>query len=176
MYRGDAADKISGMRKETLTAALRNPEELILIFRIAGFLTALPMRLKRKGIEELVEAITPRASRPVKSPLTLDRIEYLCQRILRIFQRHRYDYSCLKRSLLLYHFLRYYRVPVSICFGVRWAGENLTGHSWLVLDGEPYLEPEGKPGQFTHFFTLPREAGAGEASEDHPSLEDIPFD
>ncbi|MEN8209899.1 MAG: lasso peptide biosynthesis B2 protein, partial [Candidatus Fermentibacteria bacterium] len=117
----------------------------------------------------------------IRSPLTLDRVVYLCERVLRIFQRHRYKYSCLKRSLLLYHFLRYYQVSVVINFGVKWMDAGLTGHSWLTLDEAPYLEPPGKPDLFTHFFSLPGDPDDLPDREepqaaDSPSLEDVSFD
>jgi len=67
----------------------------------------------------------------------------------RIFQRYG---KCLLRSLILFRFLRRQGWPVEIHFGVRKTGPadagnpdagnsgDITGHSWLVLDGEPFLE------------------------------------
>ena len=169
------------MRIQTLLAALKNPAELLLIVRITGFLAALPVLIRVKSIQGVVRAITPEKGCAVRSPLTLERVIYLCQRLLRIFQRHHYNYSCLKRSLLLYHFLRYYQVPVEINFGVKWADDGLTGHSWLTLHDDIYLEPLGKAEQFTQFFALPGEyaggSGLGETPEEEfPSLEDVSFD
>ena len=160
---------------------MKNPDELFLILRITVFLTALPALIRLKSIQDVVRTITPEKTGEIRSPLTLDRVLYLCDRVLRIFQRHRYKYSCLKRSLLLYHFLRYYQFAVVINFGVKWMDAGLTGHSWLTLDNEPYLEPPGKPDQFTHFFSLPGDSDDLSDREDpqavdSPSLEDVSFD
>lgn len=150
---------------------MKNPYELLLILRITGFVMILPGLIRFNSIQDVVRKITPAKGRVIRRPLTLDRVIYLCGRVLRIFQRHRYNYSCLKRSLLLYHFLRYYQVPVEIGFGVKWMDDDLTGHSWLILHGDVYLEPAGKAEQFTRFIVLPA-GSAGELS----SLEDISFD
>jgi hypothetical protein len=77
----------------------------------------------------------------------------------RLFQRYG---KCLLRSLVLFRFLRLQGWPVEIHFGVRRTGENenmpgrqtknagITGHSWLMLDDEPFLETEQ---QHTGYFT-----------------------
>lgn len=59
-----------------------------------------------------------------------------------------YRATCLKRALLLYHFLKKIGINVVICFGVKFnenliskdKKENLDGHAWLLLDGEIFLE------------------------------------
>jgi hypothetical protein len=68
-------------------------------------------------------------------------------------------------------------VPVRINFGVKWIDEKLTGHSWLTLDSELYLEPEEKVRQFTSFFSLPLEPeGGGPDEEDLSKLDKMIFD
>jgi len=47
---------------------------------------------------------------------------------------------CLVRSTILYYFLRRKGVGVKINFGIKKEEDILKGHSWLTLDGEPYLE------------------------------------
>lgn len=69
----------------------------------------------------------------------------------RIFQRYG---KCLLRSLILFRFLRRQGWPVEIHFGVRKTAEgmaDITGHSWLVLDGEPFLENDEIGGYFTTY-------------------------
>jgi len=158
------------LRKQTLITVLKSPDELFLILRITGFLGALPMLIRFKSIQEVVRTITPEKRGVTRSPLTLERVIYLCERLLRIFQKYRYKYSCLKRSLLLYHFLRYYQIPVEINFGVMWADGGLTGHSWLTLNNDLYLEPKAKVDQFTHIFSLPGE------NIGFPDHKDVSFD
>ena len=56
-----------------------------------------------------------------------------------------YRPNCLKRSLLLYHFLRRAGYDVQFCMGVRpgkqAADERLDGHAWLEYRGAPFQEP-----------------------------------
>ena len=47
---------------------------------------------------------------------------------------------CLRRSLLRYYFLRRAGLPLVIHFGDRRLGEDIAGHAWLTLDGQPYHE------------------------------------
>lgn len=153
------------MKIKTFLSILGNPTEFFLIIRITGFLFALPARLRFNTVHNIVSVITPKKTVGIGRPLTLDRVIYICETILRELHRIRYRYSCLRRSLLLYHFLRYYQVPVLINFGVKWEGERLTGHSWLTLDDELYLEPEEKASQFTRLFSLPTERAEAIAGE-----------
>jgi len=155
------------MRAKTIISILRNPNEFSLIIRIFLFLLKLPLLLKFRNITSLVQKITPRNHSEHNGSLTLERIIYLCDRCLHLLQKLMYKYSCLKRCLLLYHFLRLYRVPVEINFGIKWEGNRLTGHSWLTLNGDTFLEPPGKVEKFTRFFSLPE---TGYSSDDEVTL------
>lgn len=47
---------------------------------------------------------------------------------------------CLRRSLLRYYFLRRAGLPLVIHFGARRLGDDIAGHAWLTLAGQPYFE------------------------------------
>jgi hypothetical protein len=47
---------------------------------------------------------------------------------------------CLRRSLLRYYFLRRAGLPLVIHFGARRLGDDIAGHAWLTLAGQPYHE------------------------------------
>jgi len=51
-------------------------------------------------------------------------------------------YTCLRRSLVLFHLLRRAGRPVGLHIGVRKRDGSLQAHAWLVQDGAPYLEPD----------------------------------
>lgn len=51
-------------------------------------------------------------------------------------------HTCLRRSLVLFYLLRRAGRPVSLHIGVRKLDGALQAHAWLVLAGEPYLEPD----------------------------------
>jgi hypothetical protein len=55
--------------------------------------------------------------------------------------------TCLKRTLVLYHFLRKMGMDVHVCFGVKYdtlsdskAQKKLEGHAWLLYHGDIFLE------------------------------------
>ena len=143
------------MKAKTAKSLLKNPSEFSLIIRIAAFLLLLPFMIRFLRIQTLVERITPGRTRSLEKSLTMERVIYLCERLLRLARKVGISFSCLRRSIVLYHFLRAYGVPVVINFGAKWAGDALTGHSWLTLDGAVYLDTPGKVEQFVPFFSLP---------------------
>jgi hypothetical protein len=52
-------------------------------------------------------------------------------------------YTCLRRSVVLFHLLRRAGRPVVLHIGVRKdAGGALAAHAWLVKDAAPYLESD----------------------------------
>ena len=61
-----------------------------------------------------------------------------------------YKSTCLKQSLVLYHFLRGLGIDVDICFGVRYKDQlsdgkvrrKLEGHAWLLHNGEVFQEKD----------------------------------
>jgi hypothetical protein len=74
-----------------------------------------------------------------------------------------YKNKCLKRSLILYYYLRKLGMNVHICFGVRHnsqtlngkSKEKLEGHAWLLYNGDIFLETniaETKTYKMTYCF------------------------
>jgi hypothetical protein len=52
-------------------------------------------------------------------------------------------YTCLRRSVVLFHLLRRAGRPVELHIGVRKdAGGAVSAHAWLARDGVPYLEAD----------------------------------
>lgn len=147
------------MKLKNAASIVTSPRELFLTLRIFIFMISIPLMLKYMKIQSLVSCIDPRRSHKLSDRISIERVIYLCNRIQDMLRERGLKYTCLRRSLLLFHFLRYYGQKVVINFGIKWKGNDLTGHSWLTLDGEPYLEPEGKPGKFTFVFSLPDSSG-----------------
>jgi len=149
------------MKLNNVASIVISPKELFLTLRIFVFMISLPLMMKIIKPGKLFSWIEPGKSHELGDKLIIERVIYLCNRIMGILRKRGFKYTCLRRSLLLFHFLRYYGQKVIINFGIKWKGDDLTGHSWLTLDGEPYLEPEGKPEKFTFIFSLPDSSGAG---------------
>ncbi len=162
----DAHIHLEQMKITTAKSLLTNPREFFLIVRIMLFLLFLPVMVRSLSIQSLVMRVTPSRDRTSIRGLSLDRVIYLCERCLRLLQGVGYRYSCLRRSIVLYHFLRAEGVPVMINFGVQWQGERLLGHSWLTLDKSLYLEEKKKVDQFVSFFSLPFDSSGGKESRE----------
>jgi len=59
---------------------------------------------------------------------------------LRLFRSRFFPKLCLRQSLALYRTLTQMGYPVKIHFGARKDGEDLHGHSWVTLHGEPVAD------------------------------------
>lgn len=64
--------------------------------------------------------------------------------------------GCLVRGLSLYGLLRRRGHMVSLCFGMAPWRQGFTGHCWLTLQGQPFLEPEGAGPEFRPVLRFPR--------------------
>jgi hypothetical protein len=152
-----------GLKAHAVLAVLRNPREMWLVARIYLFLALLPSMLRMFSIDRLVSRVTPATECRPNDSISLDRLLYLCRRAFDTLQKAGYRRTCLRRSLLLYHFLRCHGVPARINFGVKWEDGCLAGHSWLTLRDELFMEPPDKVAQFTPFFFLPDEGGRSDS-------------
>jgi hypothetical protein len=63
--------------------------------------------------------------------------------------------GCLTRGITLYWFLHRAGADVSLCFGLGRVGEGLTGHCWLIRDGQPYLEDDNRGPCFEPIYQIP---------------------
>lgn len=143
------------MKRATIKTFARHPRELVLVARIILFILFFPLSLRLFRIQDLVAKITPRGPATPRRQMDPARVAYLCEQSSARLERFGYRRSCLKRCLVIYHFLRAEGVPVTINFGALWEGDALKGHSWLTLDGALYLETQDKVDQFVYFFSLP---------------------
>jgi hypothetical protein len=125
-------------------------QEVWLFTQIFLLVTALPIMLRLLSLPKLMNLITPQDMTCHKD-MDLDRLkdkvakftDYVLSQNFWI-----YKHSCLKRSLVLYHFLRRLGIKVHICFGVKYnqsfpekgVNKKIEGHSWLVYKGKMFLE------------------------------------
>ena len=63
--------------------------------------------------------------------------------------------GCITRGITGYYLLRRAGLDVALCFGMGSVSDaNVTGHCWLVLDGEPVLEPVDPRRTYTEVVRL----------------------
>ncbi|MHB1389866.1 MAG: lasso peptide biosynthesis B2 protein [Thermoleophilia bacterium] len=128
-------------------------------------LTFLPGKIRRQSLPDLLGHMDPGVAPGPRDRTLMTKTVGFTDSLLRyrVFQRYG---KCLLRSLTLFRFLRIQGWPVTIHFGVRKTGEeedgsaapggpDITGHSWLVLDGERFLEdaPHQKYNTTLHYPT-----------------------
>lgn len=125
-------------------------EEIWLFTQIFLLVTVLPFLLKCLSLPRVMKMLAPRrlkAYQYLDMEKSKDRIVKFTDYIL----RHNFwmdKNTCLKRSLVLYHFFRKLGINVHICFGVRYnerlsdrgAKKWLEGHAWLLYHGDIFLE------------------------------------
>ena len=99
-------------------------------------------------LPRLMEWLTPSAVRlrsgenpEHKRQKIIKFADYILDRNFWIYRK-----TCLKRSLLLYRFLRQAGIDVQLCLGVKvihdGTRKNLQGHSWLVYKDDIFLEKD----------------------------------
>lgn len=124
-------------------------EEIWLFIQIFLLATVLPFLLKFLSLPRVMKMLAPRnlkVCRNMDLEKLKDKIVKFTDYILgRNFLT--YKSACLKRSLVLYHFLRKSKINVHICFGVKYnklsdneTKEKLEGHAWLLYQENIFLE------------------------------------
>jgi hypothetical protein len=125
-------------------------EEIWLFSQIFLLATVLPIMLRLISLPKLMNVLTPQDLK-LHEDLDLERskdkivkfADYVLNRNFWIYRN-----TCLKRSLVLYHFLRRFGINVHVCFGVRYNEKapdeeektKLEGHAWLLYKGNIFLE------------------------------------
>jgi Transglutaminase-like superfamily len=112
--------------------------------RVGLFLCSLPLRLRRQRLPILLERLATRGSVDSEDSMDPRRVAELVRRVsrLRFFGLPIFPRECLRQSLATFSFLSRMGYPVEIYFGIRRDGNELGGHSWVVLDGRTLGERE----------------------------------
>ncbi len=143
-------------------------EDLVLWGRIFTLICQLPLLFRLLNIQPLLKLLTPKKS---DSAMNSDREEKIIKWTDTILGWNFFIFrtSCLKRSLVLYHFLKQSGLPLQINFGVRKAAKNvgeqwplLAGHGWLSLSGQTYLEKNEPLHTFKLIYSFPPLQQAGQ--------------
>jgi hypothetical protein len=125
-------------------------EEIWLFIQIFLLVTVLPLMLKLLSFPRIMKVLTPRDLKVYRN-LDLEKSKGKVVKFTDyILGRNSWmnKNTCLKRSLVLYHFLRKLGINVHICFGVRYkekladreSQKKLEGHAWLLYNGDIFLE------------------------------------
>ncbi len=127
------------------------PGDWVLIVKICGMLAKILVIQKRVSVERLVESLDSLPA-PIPDRIDIGRVNWLTRGVLRRLFSGRY---CMKRSLILFHFLRKAGQEARIVFGVVKEGGRLEGHAWVTVNGEPFAE-EGPVDRYTVTYAYPK--------------------
>jgi hypothetical protein len=124
-----------------------------LYFQIFCFVLVTPLLLKLRlpRLRKLLRSRKP----PAK--LDIDRIEYIINSTDKILQIGWpvVQKRCFPRGLTLYYFLNREGYHVGLYFGAEKIDDILSGHCWLVKDGEPFSELEDPRTNFKEIYHFP---------------------
>lgn len=111
----------------------RSPEVLL-------FAAAVPLLLRWKKLPDLRAWLEPRG--PLPPPPDPEAVTALVRRIDALIAAGRpfVRSGCLVRGLTLYRFLRRAGADVSLRFGMGEMKGEISGHCWIVYQGEPLAE------------------------------------
>lgn len=144
------------MRASEKFVELANPKNSILLFRIIGIDLLITVMLKFMQPRDILRHtfFSPSVN---KRSLDQDRVEMIVRYADFLIRRNIpvLEGACLKRSLILYRFLRKEGLSVVINIGVAKENGNLVGHSWLTLNGRPYFETQERVERFNVVLNYP---------------------
>lgn len=125
-----------------------------LIARTGLLIIAIRVGLRTISLPRLLDLLDAKENRPTQIRPTLEDIAYYVDRWLDLFPYNKKG-NCFPRALCLYRYARRHGVPVEFYCGVRKSGTSLDGHAWLVLSGEPFMEPTQQWKTFAVTFSFP---------------------
>jgi Transglutaminase-like superfamily len=127
---------------------------LFLFLRIFLWVQAVPFLYKLLSLPTLLNILTPRNKIVLKiTPELLARGEIMhryCTRILRENPENM-GKMCLRRSLVMYRFLRMSGIAAVFYVGVRKEEQELKGHAWIEINGEYFMNRESHIKYFVTF-------------------------
>jgi len=118
------------------------PGHYLLFGRILTFSLALRPLVSLLSLPELMRLLTPpRPPAPVDEAAMKEAelIDFYIRVILRLNPEN-IGKMCLKRSLLLFRYLRTRGIPARFCVGVRRRQDELDGHAWVEIEGRHFSD------------------------------------
>jgi Transglutaminase-like superfamily len=124
---------------------------------VAGVAVAAPL-LARLDLQRLRRWLEPSPRSCLLPPADPDQVvEVAGRQVDRMIRLGRplVRRGCLTRGITGYYILRRAGLDVALCFGVGLVpGTEVSGHCWLVLDGEPVLETADPRSVFTELVRM----------------------
>lgn len=114
-----------------------------LLMKMSVLLTSFLIAQRKEALPDLMARFDSAPDDPSSRRIGPDRLVYLVTGLVRFTLK---DHYCMKRSILIFHYLRKWGHDASIKFGVIKGEGGLKGHAWVELNGSPLAE-RGDPRQ-----------------------------
>lgn len=121
---------------------------IVIIALIVPLLVRLPLGWLASLLELVPVGSVPDSTAPERVPRLLGRAVRYGSPVVRR--------GCLTRGVTQYCLLRRAGFDVRLVFGMGGPAQGFTGHCWLVLGGEPFLERRDPRPEFAELFRVPR--------------------
>lgn len=112
-------------------------EELLLLSEMVFLLAKLLALQSKRPLPDLVAGFDSPSMPHDRLRVQVSRLVRIVDLLMRAVFHDRY---CMKRSLLLFHFLRRWAYDARLIFGVQKQGDEITGHAWVEISGRPLAE------------------------------------
>jgi hypothetical protein len=146
--------KTAGLALRASRCALREPGAALTLLRMAAWVAAVSLLLRRMSLPRVLSLAEPR--RPRRPPRDAARVQARLARLLDALLAADFlcfTPTCWKRAPVLHRFLALEGIRTRVVFGVRQEGAGrLDGHAWLEAGGEPLLEPVAPDYKITYSF------------------------
>jgi hypothetical protein len=136
---------------------LAHPSNSALLLRIVGIDLFTTVMLKFYQPKDILPYLTPKKTGATRNAADCKRVETIVRYIDFLIWRNIpiLKGACLKRSIVLYYFLRKEGLKVVINIGVAKEEGDLIGHSWLTLDDTPCYETREHAERFNVVLRYP---------------------
>lgn len=126
-------------RTRLLRAQVAGPSDVLLLIRMVGWRAALPALKWALPLPRLVRLMAAPRARADRAPGRERRIAALAHGLSGPRGVAALD-NCLERSLVLYRYLGRAGARPELVVGVGKDAQSVTGHVWVLLDGETLFE------------------------------------
>lgn len=133
------------------------PGEWFLLAQMSVMLSALLILQRFLPLPRLMALYDPEPAESPRPKVEPRRLVTLVTALVRITLRDRF---CMKRSILIFHFLQKWGYDARIYFGVVKEANELQGHAWVELDGKPMAERGDPRKQYAVTYSYPVESNA----------------
>lgn len=140
-------------RLRALRRCIKSPADAWLAIRMAAWTPFLPVLKRVVPLPRLVRLMSSEAARTGREQELEWRIGEIARLLYRSRAVTRRD-NCLERSLLAYRFLARANAAPDLFVGMTRDGDELRGHVWVSVDGEPLHETDESLAAYTRILVF----------------------